>query len=258
MRIRVWWSGSFGVGALALATSVIAQTSFDPTAFGTGLLNQQLLQPVDQSRVRAANLYAARPRREIPGGRATRLSDGGRRAASPALGAYRRDPAVSAQVRREYLDFVRRAGGPGDVAKVEQDYRRFDVVRVWGDLVRDNALAPGTVADALAAWTVLNWGMANGADVDAPAARALRAQMAEALGAEPVLASMTERDRQAFSEALMLNYVYQQGAYAHAVRTRDRRLLQTLGDAAERRFRTEMGLSLRSMILSPRGLLPRA
>lgn len=228
---------------IAVGTPALAQFDIN---LNSQLLNQrQLLSPINNQRLRALQVAPQRRRGAVLG-----LS----RAGGAAPTVYRRDPAISARVRSQYVAFVRQVGGVEEAAHVQSDFGKFDPVQVWTKMVRDNGLAPNDMSDALAAYMSLNWAMANGRDVNAPQARALRAELRAMMASNPEFARMSEADRQEFSEALMCNYLYQEAAYAHAIQSGDRVFASKLGDAAEARFRSEMDLSLRAIQLTSRGI----
>lgn len=230
-----------------LVIAAPARAQFDIN-LNSQLLNQrQLLSPINNQRLRSLNL--ARPPMRAP----ERTEVGAGRGVEIAT-TYRRDPAVSIRVRRQFVDFVRKVGGPNEATRVEADFAKFDPVQIWSQIVRENGLRAGDTTDALTAYLSLNWAMANGKDVDLPQSRALRDELHRMMNSNPQFLRMSEAERQDFSETLMCNFIYQQGAYSHAIRSGDRRFASQLGDAAEARFKNEMGLSLRSVRLTSRGI----
>lgn len=185
---------------------------------------------------------------------------GARRAPPRRFGAptgYRRDPEVTRRVVDSFADYVARIGGAAEARAVRDQLSRTDVERAWAGLVGENGFHPGDAVDALASYWMLNWIMANRTDADAGQAAAVRAQVRASLPESPAFARLTEAQRQAMAETYMVNFLYQQGSYTDALRRRDQGRLQRLSDAAQQRFRGEMGLDLRRLALTDRGFVQR-
>ncbi|KSB87548.1 hypothetical protein AS593_21040 [Caulobacter vibrioides] len=170
---------------------------------------------------------------------------------------YRASPAVSARVRRQFVDVVSRTSGAEGGRKVADALARQDPVRSWASIVASDGLKPGDAADALAAYWILNWVMANGADNDRAQAQAALAQVRPIIAGNPAYARLTEPQRQAFAETLMLNFLLQHAAYVDAMRRGDATARRRLGDAATARFRSEMGVDLRALSLTTAGFVRR-
>ncbi len=170
---------------------------------------------------------------------------------------YRRDPEVTRRVVDSFADYVARVGGPAEAQAVRTQLAHTDLERAWAGLVSENGFHPGDAADALAAYWMLNWIMANRSDAGAPQAAAVRAQVRASLPESPNFARLTDAQRQGMAETYMVNFLYQQGSYTDALRQRDPARLQRLSDAAQQRFRTEMGLDLRRLALTDRGFVQR-
>ena len=170
---------------------------------------------------------------------------------------YRRDPAVTRRVEAQFADYVARIAGPQKAAMVRRDLAAHDFASVWRATAAENGLRTGDVADAFAAYWVLNWAMANGQDAEPRQAQAVRAQLAGTFAHNPGFARMTGVQRQELAEVYMLNFIYQQATYADAAKRGDHELMTRLADAAEQRFRTEMDLDLRRLALTDRGFVQR-
>lgn len=174
---------------------------------------------------------------------------------SPAATAYRSTQTVSVKVRRRFADWMGDRTSPEEGRRVARLLERVDPVANWAQLVGGDGLKPGDAADALAAYWILNWAMANGADSDRAQAQGVREQVRGMMAANPAFARLDEPGRQEFAETLMLNFLVQQAAYVDALKRGDRVTQWRLGDAAVARFRGEMGVDLRRLRLTGQGFV---
>lgn len=177
--------------------------------------------------------------------------------AAKGVTTYRASPAVSAKVRRQFVAFVSRTAGAEGGRKVADALARQDPVRSWASIVASDGLRPGDSADALAAYWILNWAMANGGDNDRAQAQAVLAQVRPIIADNPAYTRLTEPQRQELAETLMLNFLLQHAAYVDAMQRGDETAKRRLGDAAVARFRTEMGVDLRALSLTKTGFVRR-
>lgn len=176
------------------------------------------------------------------------------RTAAVASTGYRGSPAVSAKVRGQFADFVARAD-PANADRLRKAVQQQDLLGMWERHVAVDGLRRGDVADAMAAYWVQNWQIANKVSFASRAqVQAVRGQVARALGASPTFARMGDAERQALAETFMLNFVAQGSAYSDAAR-RDAGAAARLSDAAAARFRKDMNLDLRRLRLTEAGLV---
>ena len=234
---------------LAVALGSAAQAQDMPTVLPhdyvlTDILNKQRVDAAIGARPGGASGQARAPSQPSRNDRP-----------SPIATAYRPTPAVSVKVRRQFADWMGRQTSPEEGRRVAQLLERDDPVRSWARLVGGDGLRPGDTADALAAYWVLNWVMANGADSDRAQTQAVREQVRAIMANAPAFARLDEPRRQEFAETLMLNFLVQQAAHVEALKRGDHVLQRRLGDAAVARFRTEMGVDLRSLRLTARGFV---
>lgn len=181
-----------------------------------------------------------------------------RSAAQLATTAYAPSPAVSQRVRRQFADWVGRQAGPEAGRRVGEVLSNGDPVKSWAGIVSADGLRPGDVADALAGYWVLNWVMANGADNSRAQTQGVLRQVRGLIGDNPAHARLSPAQRQEMAEVLMLNFLLQHAAYLEAVQRGDKTLARRLGDAANARFKNEMGVDLRGLSLTPAGFVRRA
>jgi len=238
----------FRLAALLLPIALVggpAHAQTDPGVFPMDMVSPVLPQMMLENAIqdpRRAPRGAVAPR-PLPGfrpGYATVAP--GRPAASVAAvpTTYRASPAVSARVKQQYVDFIRKSVGPQAAQQYGQVLARNDHVRNWAQLVAEEGFHPGDVAEALASYWMLNYLIANGL-VDAPngmghaVARQVRGIMAE----NPAFNRLNEAQRQEMAEVFMLNFLTQQAAYSNAVKANDVGLKRRLGEAAITRFRKQ-------------------
>ena len=121
-------------------------------------------------------------------------------------------------------------------------------------MVSGDGLHTGDLADALASYWVLNWTMANGGESSPEAIQAVRDQVRWAVANRPALATLTNAEKQAMAEEAMLNFVYEVTGYLQARQARNGAMLGRFAAGAEMRFRREMSVDLRSLMLTSKGL----
>jgi hypothetical protein len=175
-------------------------------------------------------------------------------APTPANGTrYKPSPAISERVRGRFADFVARAD-PANAARLRQLIRQSDLLALWERHVATDGLRRGDVADAMAAYWVQNWQIANKVPFTSRMqVQAVRSQIAVALGASPGFARMDDAARQELAETYMLNFIAQGSAFSDAMARKDGALATRLSDAAAARFQTDVKLDLRRLRLTPAG-----
>ncbi|NIJ20387.1 hypothetical protein FHS95_002079 [Sphingomonas naasensis] len=177
------------------------------------------------------------------------------RAAAPVSTRYRGAPAVSAKVRAQFADFIARAD-PAHAERLRQTIAAHDLLGLWEKHVATDGLRRGDVADAMAAYWVQNWQIANKVAFASRAqVQAVRGQVARSLGASPAFAKMADAERQAMAETFMLNFVAQGSAFSDAAARGDAAATARLSDAAAARFRKDVKLDLRSLKLTAAGFV---
>ena len=65
---------------------------------------------------------------------------------------------------------------------------------------------------------------------------------------------LTDAEKQAMAEEAMLNYVYEVTGYVQARQAGNEAMLGRFAEGAEMRFRREMAVDLKSLMLTTRGL----
>lgn len=174
---------------------------------------------------------------------------------------YRASPAVRARVETQYLAFIGQ-NAPADADIVRADLARFDAPDAWSRIVGRTGFRSGDVADAMAAYWILNWMIANNETADRPddraRAAAVKRQVSGIIASDPTFTALDDAQKQEMAEALMLNFIYQHKVFSEAARTGDSGLQGRLAQAAVSRFRSEMGVDLRQLRLTTDGFAPGA
>lgn len=167
---------------------------------------------------------------------------------------YTATPAVAARVRTQFVQQIRTTAGDEAAQKVGAALNRGDAVKSWNSIVNGDGLRSGDMTDAFASYVVLHWVMANRADSTPAQAMGVRRQVAPVMA---TYANLPDARKQELAETFMLNFLLQHAAYVDALQRNDTVTQGKLSDAAATRFRKEMGLDLRTLQLSDKGLTPR-
>jgi|GEM_PF-353418 len=172
-----------------------------------------------------------------------------------AATTYRSTPAVSTRVQSQFADFIERTAGREAAERARSAFRSGDPIASWAAIVREDGLRAGDVVDAMAAYWILNWIMANQGDNNRAQALAVRDQVRGIIGGSPAMARLDDAGRQEVAEVLMLNFLAQQATYVDAMQRGDQAMMRRLGDAAVTRFHNEMGVDLRRLQLTDAGFV---
>ncbi|WP_325135752.1 DUF6683 family protein [Brevundimonas diminuta] len=168
---------------------------------------------------------------------------------------YRSSSTVSTRVRAQFAEFIERTSGREAAERARSAFQGGDPIASWASIVRQDGLRTGDLADAMAAYWILNWIMANQGDNNRTQALAVRDQVRGVIGGSPAVARLGDAGRQEMAEVLMLNFLVQQATYVDAMQRGDQAMMRRLGDAAVARFRNEMGVDLRRLQLTDAGLV---
>lgn len=217
--------------------------------------NYELLDILNKQRVEAS-IGTRPPRATLPAASTSRKSRPVRSPAPDTTTGYRPSPAVSARVRRQFVAAMGERVGTANARQLAAAMERGDPVANWSRIVTSDGLRSGDVADALAAYWLLNWTMANGREGNQTQVLAVRDQVHAILASNPRHAALSEAQRQEMAETLMLNFLVQHAAYGDAFKRGDQAMMHRLGDAAVARFRGEMGIDLRKLQLGNTGFTP--
>jgi hypothetical protein len=233
-------TAAVATGMWLAAAAAHAQATFQPNWAGWGSANLGMNTLAHQQ----AELRGRRPSAAPGFGR-------------PVETRYRRDPAVTRRVVDSFTDYLAQVDGPAEAKSIHDQLTRLDVEQSWAGLVRSDGFRPGDAGDSLAAYWLLNWIMANRSDAQNANTAGVRAQVRAQLPRSPAFARLSEAQRQTMAETYMVNFIYQESAYNGALHRRDQARLQRLSDAAQERFRKEMGVDLRRMDLTDHGFVQR-
>jgi len=170
---------------------------------------------------------------------------------------YASDPAVSARVQAAFVRGLERRLHGVQAEAIARNLRENDPVARWSGMVSGDGLRTGDLADALASYWVLNWAMANGGESSAVAMQGVRQQVRWAVANRPALAKLTDAEKQVMAEEAMLNFVYEVTGYLQARQAGNEAMLGRFAEGAEMRFRHEMAVDLKSLMLTSKGLEAR-
>jgi hypothetical protein len=171
--------------------------------------------------------------------------------------SYSPSAALSYRVQRRFLDQVYRSAGPDMRAAFQAEFDARPFQQIWGDLVGGYGLSAGHVADALAAYWLLNWVVANAAFSAELSGPPVRQQLTIALGNDAAFAALDDDQRQAMAEGLMLDFLVLHTTMSSAIRTADSPALQKLARESVINFRRQYGVDLQALEPGPEGLMPR-
>ena len=164
---------------------------------------------------------------------------------------------VTYRVKRTFLDGVFRSAGADARAKFQAQFDARSHELIWQDLVEKYGLRTGNVADAMAAYWMLNWIVANGAFDTDIAAGPVRRQLTVALANDPSFATLRNDQRQEMAERLMLDFLVLHAALNTAMRNQDLPTLQALAREAVVSFRQQYRVDLLALVPGPEGLAPK-
>lgn len=181
-------------------------------------------------------------------------------ASAPAVSfdtSYTPSSVVSARILQQYLVDVRLRAGSEVRERLNTAFASRTPAELWLELVAADGLKVNDVADALAAYWVLNWITANGAYALKVDHGPVRTQLATAMAADPSFRALTDRQRQEMAERYMLDFLLQHALLNDALDRKDMGALLQLSGNATARFRQEMGVDLLALVPGPEGLVPR-
>jgi len=202
-------------------------------------------------------------------GNTVRSGGGGARRSGSSVGAglsasrqavsvntrYRSSPAVTQRVRGQFADYVAKTD-PANADRLRQTVQQKDLLGAWEKHVSTDGLRRGDVADAMAAYWVQNWQIANNVPfTNRSQVQAVRGQVVNALNSNPQFARLDDAGKQEMAEVFMYNFVAQGSAFSDATSKGDKGLSNRLSNAAVARFRNEMNVDLRQLKLTQAGFV---
>ncbi len=183
------------------------------------------------------------------------LHKGGSKATRPVPDTrFHADPAVTARVRRQYLDFLARKVSPSSSQRAAEFFRKVDFKQAWTKQDAFDGLRNDNVAYAAAAYFALNWCIANGKDGFTPAsAKALLHQFGPVIFGTAAFRRLGNAQRQEMAEVWQINFVAQEAGYA--VARKDPALLRKMREAAVTWFKSEAKIDLNAVRLTDEGFV---
>ena len=166
-------------------------------------------------------------------------------------------PAVTEKVKQG----LSRSGGEGlRGAKVAAGLRQLlasnDFVQMWTKGAAPDGMRPNDLGDSLAEYWTTNWAYASGLSATTPAqTKAIRFQLGPTIARNPQVRRMSDAQKQAFSETLMLNLVVEVIGMEAGRRKHDPAVLQKIRTQTAARFKQEFGVDLMELKLTRRGFV---
>lgn len=169
--------------------------------------------------------------------------------------AYRPSPAVTRRVQERFIAFIGQHAGKAGEREMARVLAEQDPTSSWLNVVGGDGLVANDLVDAITAYWVLNWNVANRTDNNRAQMQGARSQVLSAVAGNPALARLDENARQELAEALILNFLVQHAAFRDAMQAGDQEMMRKLSDAAVTRFRNEARLDLRAVKLTSDGFV---
>lgn len=176
-------------------------------------------------------------------------------APSDTVTTYSTSREVSAKAQRQFLDFIKQHSGDEAERAVAEIFAQRAPQDMWAELVAADGLAPGDAVDAMVSYFALNWVIANQQPDAEFSLVGVQRQVRAAMQSDPTFQALDEAGRQEFAEVLMMNFLLQQAVLSDAYVRGDAQMMQQLADAAIARFKSEMGIDLRTLKATSAGLV---
>ena len=226
--------------ALAMASAPAAAQG----AFDMGMLTNTLAQGslVETESARAAGASAFRSITRTP------------RNAAVDITAVRYRPSMAVR-KRNMAQIVKQLGraDPANAEDLERTLARRDLVAEIGSVMRPVGLDPNNVADAVAVYLVTAYYGVRGSTDSQPAEyKAVSAQVARALGADPGFTGASDGVKQEIAEAMLVHAVLADQAVEAA--RKQPSAMPAVKAAIAKGARHAFGLDLARMQLGPAGL----
>lgn len=172
--------------------------------------------------------------------------------------SFRRIPDVTKKVERDYAEWLAKQGNPTADQQLRTYFATHDFRQDWAKNEASDGLKPDNVADALTAYWVMNWMIANKVNGTTRAqVQGVKRQVAPVILRQHSFTSLNNVGRQQLAEIWQINYLFQSIGMFSALRKGDQALAQRESDAAETRFRNEAHVDLRGLRITDRGFVPK-
>jgi hypothetical protein len=148
--------------------------------------------------------------------------------------AYKRDMALSARIREDFVNGLGTIATPTEVEGVRQLMREKDMVDFYALLMRNAQLDSRRMEDILAYWYVQMWVVTNKVtDKPSPAQyQAVSAQIEQSISTAKPWLSMNDRQKQSLVEGLIFPAIIQHSRYMGYMKARNTRGIDQLASAA--------------------------
>lgn len=170
--------------------------------------------------------------------------------------SFRRIPDVTKRVEHDYAEWLGKRGNPEASRELRTYFATHDFRQDWAKNEASDGLRPDNVADALTAYWVMNWMIANKVNGTTRAqVQAVKRQIAPAILRQKSFTSLNNVGRQQLAEIWQLNYVFQSVGMFSAMKKGDQAMVQKASDAAEARFQNEAKVDLRAIKITDHGFV---
>lgn len=242
-------------GYLAVVVAVSVPPAAAQGVFDMGVLTNTLSVPTGSS----ARHSAQRPvTRSFTPGETAIHSISGAIAGQPGRAGdigltYTETPALRRAALDAYLARVRR-DAPDAAQAMAAQFARHDYAKVYSDMMKGSTLRDNDAADAVTAYTLLGWQVANEARgaISDRQVDAVRHQIAAQLAASPQAASPSIRA--SLGEEMKLLYVTVHAGWQGAAKEGNS---QRYSDGIAAMFKRQSGRDLRAIRLTDAGFTPR-
>ncbi len=173
---------------------------------------------------------------------------------------FTKSPAVSAALAESLGDMLADSLAEG---VTHEDFvaaiRGGQLQRAFATLLQPYGFSDTNLADVLASHLVMSWQIANDHPEDGPreGVIAVRDEVREALASSGWVSGLTDEEKHAFSETVVVGTMLVVARYIHAVETADRSLMEEAGEDARELVLGYGGPDLRDFELTERGFVLR-
>lgn len=231
------------IGALS-AFAAIPMPALAQGAFNMGMLTNTLAQGanVQSESARSSSVAAFRSITRTP--RTGRIDDAAIR--------YQPSMAVRARNMKQLVARLRRVD-PASATELERTLASRDVVAETAGLMRPVGLDPNNLADAAATYLVTAYyGVRGSTDGEPTEFKAVSAQIARAVSADPALAGASDALKQEIAESMLINAVLANQAVQAA--QKQPAAMPAIKKAIAKGAHSAFGFDLTRMQLGPNGL----
>lgn len=180
----------------------------------------------------------------------------------PVNTSYAPDPSVSETVKAEFLrQAAERDPAAADALRAEM--ARSDFVQEYAKAVQEYGFSTHDMADAVTAYWVMGWMLANQIGPDEPAGPkreevlAVREQVRAAMALNPAVRDMSATEMQKTTESLILSFVVNAVIFNTVSRPENAGQFNRVSEATRQGMMNFLGVDLTGIDLTERGFVKR-